>query len=178
MELLIVRHAIALDPGEFGLKNDNDDLRPLSARGRERMVQGARGIGALMSQVDRIVTSPLTRAQQTSEYLFKVFPRAQRQVDSILRPENSPKKFLPWLKSLAMGQDSSLCIVGHEPHLSLLCGYLFTQREVSFLEFKKGGACLIRFYTDPPQGGYCQLQWHLKPRQLRVLGSTGPPRNP
>jgi phosphohistidine phosphatase len=43
-----------------------------------------------------------------------------------------------------------------------------TGQSTSFLQFKKGGACLIQF-DDRPWLGAASLLWALTPRQLRGL---------
>lgn len=63
MELLIIRHAIAEDPVEHAKRGRGDDERPLTAKGVERMRQGAAGLRRLVPRVDVLAASPLARAQ-------------------------------------------------------------------------------------------------------------------
>ena len=61
----------------------------------------------------------------------------------------------------------TVAVVGHEPHLGELVTWLLGGQGSS-VEFKKGGACLLRI--DGRIGaGSAILQWHLTPSQLRGL---------
>jgi len=61
-----------------------------------------------------------------------------------------------------------VAVVGHEPYLAFLAGWLLTGRHESFVELKKGGACLLEF-DDPPAAGNATLVWSIAPAQLRTL---------
>jgi phosphohistidine phosphatase len=62
-----------------------------------------------------------------------------------------------------------VAVVGHEPHLGLLVGYLLSGRSVSFVDLKKGGACLLQM-EDPAKPGTGCLEWLMTDRELRRLG--------
>ena len=68
MNILVIRHAIAADRERHAEQHDGEDdgLRPLTARGRKRMREGARGLRRLVPKIDLLATSPLTRAAQTA----------------------------------------------------------------------------------------------------------------
>jgi phosphohistidine phosphatase len=57
-----------------------------------------------------------------------------------------------------------LC-VGHEPHLGELAAWLTTGERDSYMDLKKGGACLIDF-DGPPRKGSGLLRWLLGPKEL------------
>ena len=171
MTLILFRHGIAMDRMEFAKNNSNDDLRPLTDRGRYRMLKAAKGLRNLVPSIDFIATSSLLRAKQTGEYLIEQYPEARTSEIDLIRPESSPKEFLPWLKSLDLEDDDTVCIVGHEPNISFLASYLLTGEDASFLQFKKAGACAIEFYSEL-NIGHCQLKWHLMPKHLRKLASN------
>ena len=63
MELCLVRHAIAVDRGTPGYEDDS--LRPLTSRGRDRMRVAAQGLRSFFTP-EAILTSPLLRAKQTA----------------------------------------------------------------------------------------------------------------
>ena len=67
-------------------------------------------------------------------------------------------------------RDSTVALVGHEPNLSRLEGYLLIGEERSLAEFKKGGAALIETDGAPAAGGGTLL-WQLTPAQLRALAT-------
>ncbi len=60
MELLLVRHAIAEDADRPGPRADA--ARALTAAGRARMKEGAKGLRELVPAVSAVVSSPLRRA--------------------------------------------------------------------------------------------------------------------
>ena len=70
MELLIVRHAIALERDTNRWPDDEE--RPLSARGLARARKAALGLKALSAAPGRVLTSPLLRAAQTAAILAQV----------------------------------------------------------------------------------------------------------
>jgi phosphohistidine phosphatase len=76
MELLIVRHAIALERDTH--RWPDDDERPLSARGMARARKAALGLKAVTGRPTRVLSSPLLRAKQTAAILTQVaaWPRA------------------------------------------------------------------------------------------------------
>ena len=67
MQVYFLRHGLA-DRGAW----DGDDFhRPLTPEGRNRIKRTAKTIDRLGLRVDRIVSSPLTRALQTAEIVAK-----------------------------------------------------------------------------------------------------------
>lgn len=66
MNLLVVRHGVAMDKAEFV---GNDDLRPLTLDGIRKMKKNARGLSHLTPRPSLLASSPLVRAQQTAEIL-------------------------------------------------------------------------------------------------------------
>jgi len=166
MDILVVRHAIAEERETFAKRNPDDDQRPLTKKGIERMRDGARGLKALVESVDLIAHSPLVRAQQTAEILHKSFAPAPLLEVPELAPGAGPANVTAWLTA---EEAETLCIVGHEPDLSELVAWLVCGRSEGFVDLKKGGACLLGSQGQPGQGR-CFLRWALPPRQLRLLG--------
>jgi phosphohistidine phosphatase len=100
MRLLIVRHAEA-ESGE------PDELRPLTAHGREH----ARAVGAQLRaegfSPDAVVSSPLLRARQTAEALGLGNP----EVDERLSPGATADE----MREAAAGRGETVVVVGHQP---------------------------------------------------------------
>ena len=100
MRLLIVRHAEAA-PGE------PDELRPLTAAGRD----SARALGKRLRAdgfaPDAVVTSPLLRARETAAALGLGEPK----VDERLAPGASPED----VREAARGRGKTVLVVGHQP---------------------------------------------------------------
>ena len=67
MDLLVIRHAIAMDRDEFAETGQPDSERPLTDFGRRRMRKNARGLRAIVDTPEVIGTSPYPRAAETAE---------------------------------------------------------------------------------------------------------------
>ena len=165
MNLYILRHGIAADRGA---EYPDDDLRPLTSKGINRMRREAVGIDALGIAPDLIITSPLTRAIQTAEIVqqgLAVPPRMK--ISTALVPESHPSQVLQELAA-NHSATSSVMLVGHEPHLSGLASYILTGQVSWLIRLKKGALCCIDLL---PATGRGQLLWALAPKQLRALAS-------
>jgi phosphohistidine phosphatase len=163
VELYIVRHAIAADRGP---EWPDDDKRPLTDRGIDRFKEGVAGLAWLGVQLDIVLTSPLIRARQTAEYLCAGLPEqpAVETVDA-LAPGHTSLEVMEQI-ARAAGSAATIAIVGHEPELGELTGWLIgTKRAVPL---KKGGVC--RLDMDSLTSRYATLAWHLPPKVLRKLG--------
>jgi len=100
MRLLIVRHAEAV-PG------DPDELRPLSAAGREQARDLGRRLRDQGLEPDAVVSSPLLRARETAEALGL----GVAAVDERLAPGASPSD----VRDAASGRGETVVVVGHQP---------------------------------------------------------------
>ena len=169
MRLLIIRHAIAEDRAEFAAANpgEADGARPLTRRGRARMKRGALGLATVMSSVDLLATSPHVRAVQTAKIVARRMNVRDVEIREELVPEASPAKILDWLRTRAPHADS-IALVGHEPHLGRLVGWLLAAKDRSPLALKKGGALLLEV-PRRARPGSAKLAWAMTPRQLRAL---------
>jgi phosphohistidine phosphatase len=169
MRLLVIRHGLAGEREDWAARSGKPDSeRPMTGEGRRRMRRGARGLRRIVPDIDVLATSPLVRAVQTAEIVAAAYggSLAIETVDE-LSPERRPDELLGWLRAQLPG--ATVAVVGHEPHLGFLVGWLLTGRNDSFVAFKKGGAVLLDF-DDPPVGGNAVLAWAIAPRQLRWLG--------
>jgi phosphohistidine phosphatase len=168
MNLLVIRHAIAEDRKEFSKrsKGADDGLRPLTKAGRRKMRLGARGLASLVPSVDVLASSGLKRAQQTAAIVAVHYPKAKGVRLAELSPNKPVKQLLTWLQQ--QDKDRTVAVVGHEPHLSTFVSWCMTGLQESFVELKKGSACMLRFDQDV-KPGRAKLLWLLKPGQLRAL---------
>jgi phosphohistidine phosphatase len=164
MELLIVRHAIALE------RNTNrwpdDEERPLSARGMARARKAALGLKALTAAPNRVLSSPLLRAAQTAAILAQVAGWPKATACRQLMPGISPKELLA---TLGRSRDERLAVVGHEPGLgALLAICLPAGVSGAAFGFRKMGVALLEF-QGAPRAGRGQLIWFVPPRLLRAV---------
>jgi phosphohistidine phosphatase len=101
-----------------------------------------------------------------------------------LRPEAEPQAITEWLQervkylhrgASAQGEadrDVMIAIVGHEPHLSHLIGWLLAgpaSDPRTMVDLKKGGACRIDFPEGEIGAGKGRLLWLATPAMLRAL---------
>lgn len=167
MKLLLLRHAIAADRATFAATGKEDRLRPLTDDGRKKMRKIADALAGLLPGIPLIVTSPCLRALESAEILARACPdRPALSELADLSPAGSTAallKFLQTQKSLPL-----VAFVGHEPNLSQLAGWLLSGKERSFLELRKGGACLLEF-GGRLAPGHATLLWLLTAAQLRSL---------
>ena len=165
MDLLIVRHAIA-EERETGAPRD-DDLRPLTDDGKQKMKEAAKGLQSLVPKLDVLASSPLTRGMQTAAILAKVYEKSEPLSVDSLAPGQHPPAFAAWLRTQAARK--VVAVVGHEPSLGTITSWLLAGIEQSFVELGKGGACLLTL-GDRIDAGEAMMEWVLRPSQLRALG--------
>lgn len=171
MRLLIVRHGVAEDRKEWEAEGRDDALRPLTDAGREKMRAAVRGLVTVVTHIDVLAASPLTRAAQTAALVAECYRGLATTTVDELVPDARGTEFLRWLRDLqGTGAPAKVvAAVGHEPHLGHLASWLLTGREDPFISLKKGGALLLDF-GDFLQAGLPRLVWALPPKLLRALG--------
>lgn len=166
MQILLIRHGIAVDPDSSKSAPTDDAERPLTKEGRQKMRKAAKGLRQLIPALDLIATSPLLRAAQTAEIVAREYGDTRTVQVSALAPRKPLPALLEWLN--AHPPEATVALVGHEPHLSTFLCWLLTGLQESFVELKKGGAALVEVPT-PVAAGKAKLLWMLKPSQLRDL---------
>ena len=163
-QLLILRHGIALDRNSP--EAVDDATRPLTPKGKKRLARIAEQLLKLGYAFDWIVTSPLVRAAETAEIVAAAQkPKPPVDVCAALRPGGSREDVLGFLAKHP--ERKRVVLVGHEPDLSALAGWLIGAGRGANLEFKKGGCCLIE-YDGLPERYSGRLVWWLTPRALRA----------
>jgi phosphohistidine phosphatase len=166
MDVLLIRHAIAEDREDFAKTSDNDAERPLTDTGRRKMRKVASRLQRLLKRLDAIASSGLTRADETAAIVRKSYGRVKVVKLRALEPGGEPQAVLDWLGDFP--RDAAVALVGHEPDLGRLLGYMVCGRPVRVLAFKKGGGALLRFEAAPtPAQG--MLRWALTPAQFLAL---------
>ena len=110
MRLFLVRHAHS-DPGE------PDELRPLSARGREQARELAERLSAVEPAL--VVASPLLRARETASAIAKA-TGAELRVDERLAPGADAEAVLDAIDCA----EGTVVAVGHQPDCSEIAAAL------------------------------------------------------
>jgi phosphohistidine phosphatase len=170
MKLLVIRHGRAGSAEEFAKTGADDELRPLTADGVERMRLGAAGLHQLVKTIDVLATSPLVRARQTADIVAAEFGGPALVELEELRPGSALPPFAEWMQDA--GAQETVAIVGHDMHLSHLVSWLMTGRERPLVQIRKGAAVMLALREHGkrrrgPRGA--TLLWALTPKQLRAL---------
>jgi len=161
MQLVIIRHAIAVERGTPGIP---DEDRPLTPQGEEQFAEAAEGIAAIVDRPEALLTSPLLRARQTALLAAAAFGKV-KPTEATALAGGSFEEYAAVLDRYR--GDSTVAIVGHEPHLSAVLARLLGSRHDDRLAFKKGGAALLDVPGHLAGGGH--LVWFLPPKVLRKL---------
>jgi phosphohistidine phosphatase len=161
MKILLIRHAIAVPHGTPGF---SDDERPLTPKGEKRFRKAARGLAAIVDRPQALLSSPLTRALQTAEIAAVTWGEVEVTVEPAFAHSNIDEQLDAFTGYPA---DALVAAVGHEPHMSALLARLIGGGEQERLEFRKGGAAMVKVTGAPHDGG--RLVWYIRPRILRAL---------
>jgi|ERR1039458_9724753 phosphohistidine phosphatase len=166
MNLYILRHGIAVEPGTPGCIKDAD--RPLAPEGERKLRRITEAMEALGLGFDLILSSPYLRARQTAEIVAEARkPHKRLEYSDSLTPGGSTKKLVEFLDRLQPSPDSVL-LVGHEPFLSGLISLLVAGNEGFCVVMKKGGLCKLAI--DSLKHGRCAvLEWLLTPKQMALM---------
>lgn len=145
----------------------DDDLRPLTSKGRRAFLRAARGMVAAGPAPRIILASPALRTLETARILAGAAGRPPGRVIVVpaLHHAVPARTALAALAALALPR--SAAVVGHEPNLGELASLLLAGRTGARLPFRKGGACLIEADAVAPGAG--RLAWFLDPVRLAAL---------
>jgi phosphohistidine phosphatase len=169
MHLFVVRHGIAEDaePGQ------DDAARALTSDGARKFKRAVQGMRELPWTFTRVLTSPWTRAVQTAELLKSVTDGPTISTELLC---DKPRPELFALIAETTGPDApgvddtrhATAIVGHEPWLSELVGWLAfgDPHHGEAIELKKGGVVWLEGTAVP---GGMKLRAVLPPKILREL---------
>ena len=159
MQLLLVRHAIAVERGSRGYSDDR--ARPLTPEGRKRMAEVAAGIAKLFTPAE-ILTSPVLRARQTAEILAKVWRCPVFELETLGTGDHPAT-----LTAASRRGADNVALVGHEPWMGELLSYLLTGDPGDIAApFKKGGAAVVESFDGHTAGDW-SLTWAMPPAALR-----------
>jgi len=161
MELLVIRHAIAVERSPEAADAD----RQLTERGRRRFRQVVRGLRALDLRVDRILVSPWRRAAETADLAL---PLLRSGGSAELCPLLCAAPRADLLSAIASTAVARVAVIGHEPWLGELIAMFTTgeSRHGESIPLKKGGVALLE---GAPSPGGMNLRALLPPGVLRRL---------
>jgi len=166
MNLYLLRHGVAVEPGTPAYKESE---RPLTPKGERKLRKIAAAMEAMELSFDLILSSPYVRARQTAEIVAGVMgARKQLECSDTLTPSGSTAKLIEFLKHRQPVPDEVL-LVGHEPFLSELISFLVSGDPGFEVVMKKGGLCKLS--AESLQHGRCaSLEWLLTPKQMALMG--------
>jgi phosphohistidine phosphatase len=163
MNLYILRHGIAAEPGEGG--GHKDSARPLTREGERKVWEAAEAMESLRLSFDLILSSPYVRARQTADIIAKAFNgRDKLELHDALAPSGSTKKLVEHIAAIRPAPGDVL-LVGHEPSLSDLISLLVAGDRGLSVVLKKGGFAKLSVETLRP-GRCAALEWLLTPKQM------------
>lgn len=168
MNIYIIRHAIAVEPGAPGYEDDS--LRPLTSKGSDKMTNIARGLKSLGVRFDLVLSSPYTRALQTARILLKAMKMDKEQlvITEHLAPMGFPEQVIGEINENYSHLDS-VAIVGHEPNLSALISLLAVGDAQLAVNMRKGGVCCLNA-ENLLHERRATLEWLMMPKHLAALG--------
>lgn len=165
MKIYLIRHSNAVDPGTPGYEDDS--LRPLTEKGRDKMKKIASAIKGLDVKPDLIVSSPYVRARQTAEILAKVLKyKKDLAFNDALVPMGSTDDIVGEINEKYAVDE--LVLVGHEPCFSALIGALTARTPDLSINLKNGGVCCLSS-DDLHAERKAVLEWLLTPKILSEL---------
>ena len=170
MRVLIIRHGIAEERDDWAKTGKSDDLRPLTDDGARSVKKMARGLMLEVPQLMAIASSPLVRAWETAHIVGEVYNKRGPEALKALAPGGDPVQVLEWINGFEGG---ALALVGHEPDLGELVGWLCTGKTGTGPSLKKGGVALVEFDTART-ASTATLRWLLYPGHLRAIGRPRP----
>ncbi|HEX7578092.1 MAG TPA: phosphohistidine phosphatase SixA [Verrucomicrobiae bacterium] len=167
MNLYLLRHGIAVEPGTPGFENDAD--RPLIPKGQRRLCEAAAAMEKLELSFDLILSSLFVRARQTAEIVAGELKLKKRlEFSDELAPGGGSKALIQRLSGWEPAPENVL-LVGHEPSLSRLISLLVSGgADAAAIEMKKGGLCKLE--VAALRHGQCaRLAWLLTPAQMELM---------
>lgn len=159
MQVYLLRHGIAEDP----IPGKPDSVRALTPEGKKKMRSIARKATASGLSFTLVLSSPYRRALETAEIMTSASDGAvETTKTNALLPHVHPREV--WEELKANRDEQSVLLVGHDPQMSQLVGYLTGAPDLQ-IDFKKGALCRIDFeqFGVQPKG---VLKWLVTPKLM------------
>jgi phosphohistidine phosphatase len=157
MDLILMRHGMAIDMGAPGIRNDAE--RTLSEEGRRVTRLVAEALQTLDNPPAVVLSSPLKRALETAAIVSTGCGGLPVQECAALAPGAAPADLVDALRPCVQ---PCVLAVGHMPNLTELAFHLICGTPHGGLSFKTSGTCAIRF-EGTPRAGAGTLEWLIPP---------------
>lgn len=154
MVVYLLRHGTAQDAGNRII----DYRRALTEDGRRKLRQILTVAAEAKVMPSALLSSPLLRTMQTAEIAAEVLHFGGGIVQTpVLKPGTTPEQV--WEEIRLYRDEPSLLLVGHNPLMSQLAGYLLGSPDMQ-IDFRKGALMKIELDSFPscPRGS---LHWYL-----------------
>jgi phosphohistidine phosphatase len=162
MQLFIIRHAFAGQHGDP--RWPNDELRPLTRKGRKRFSRLVKKLARGDFRPTAIATSPLVRCRQTADVLAERLGLEDHVVElDALRPDSQLEELMAWTNDQGA---EAVAWVGHSPDVEELSAALLGAR-IGALRFAKGAVAAIEF-DDKVARDRGELLWLATPNSMGV----------
>lgn len=167
MDVYVLRHGVAAERDHC--KYPDDDLRPLTPEGIDKLTRQTRGLRAMGLFVDLVISSPLVRAVQTADVVMVGLEvTGELAYSRALRPEAHPYLMMEALGS-KYSEIEKVMLVGHEPHMSSFVSMVVSGDPNGLIRLKKGALCKLRIpRVDGVRSGW--LEWLMTPDQMIRMG--------
>ncbi len=164
MEIFLIRHGLAGKPDPK--KYPDDDLRPLTPKGRKAFKRAAKGFAALEAKAkpSLILTSPALRTRMTAELLARALGLGAKAVRDLPELHHAIPPDRAMAKLSKQRLPKSIALVGHEPWLGEFISLLIAGKALARVEMGKGGAGLVD--SEALKAGHGTLLWLLSQDQL------------
>lgn len=153
----------------------SDGSRPLTTRGRRQVADAAAGLRALGVAFDRVLASPLRRAQQTAEIVARELAADAPVLETVAELDGSAPAdaVLAALGRLAVAPEEAMAVVGHMPGLGELVTLATAGVGASGVPLGTASVARIDF-EGRPRPGAGRLRWLMSAEQMALLGAGGP----
>ena len=149
MDLYLIRHAEAEPQSPDG----SDERRGLTKKGRRRFESEVEGLARIGVRFDRLMFSPLLRAQETADCALDLCDGESQVVLELAEPPDDRL-----LEAINVGGHQRTAVIGHEPWLSQLATRLVVAERtaveraaLSVLHIEKGG--VVHLSGEVAEGG-------------------------
>ncbi|MBN1515741.1 histidine phosphatase family protein [Candidatus Sumerlaeota bacterium] len=164
MELYIFRHAQAVERDEAGGLRDFD--RELTDVGRKQARLAGAALNRLGVKFDTILSSPAPRALQTAKIAAKEMNLEDRVRECPALWEGDFEDIFEACRGM---ENKIVCLVGHEPTLGDLTGFLTSGSREVCVPLKKAGIARIDIDGLPPEHPRGLLRWVMTGKQLSLI---------
>jgi len=157
MEVYLIRHGIAAERGTY----EDDDARPLVAKGIEKTTAIAKRLLKIGISFDIILTSPLVRAQETAAILLSEGLSDRLEEFPPLAPAGNIRDWLDWYQK---HNYEKIALVGHEPDLGNWTEILVWGEAKNRIILKKAGIIGIQLPLEGEIIGNSELFLLIPPK--------------